>query len=152
MEVLLLKDVPKLGQAGDAVRVADGYARNYLFARQLARPLDEGARRQAEAIKEARRRRLEKEQQEAVATAERLNGQSVTVRARAGEQGKLYGSVTAADIAEQVAAELGTEIDRRKVVLSEPIRFLGEHSVEIRLSQQAVAHVNVVVEQADQEE
>jgi len=151
MEILLLKDVPKLGQAGDAVRVADGFARNYLIPRQLARPLGEGARRQAEAIREARRRRIEREAEEAMAVAQRLNGQAVTLRARAGERDKLYGSVTAADVAEKVAEELGIEIDRRKVILSEPIRYLGQHDVEVRLSSQAVAHITVNVEQADRE-
>ncbi|NPV06638.1 MAG: 50S ribosomal protein L9 [Anaerolineae bacterium] len=151
MEVLLLKDVPKLGRAGDEVRVADGYARNYLLPRKLAIPLDEGARRQAEEIREARQRQLEREQREAQAQAGRLEGLVVTVTARAGDQGKLYGSVTAADIAEKLMEQHRVEVDRRRVSLPDPIRELGEREVEIRLAQSVVAHVRVVVEREDQE-
>ncbi|MGQ9553969.1 MAG: 50S ribosomal protein L9 [Anaerolineae bacterium] len=149
MEVLLLKDVPKLGQAGDSVRVADGYARNYLFPRRLAMPLNEGARRQAQTLREARQRRAERQSQEAMALAQRINGLTLTVQARAGEHGKLYGSVTAADIAEQLAQLYGAEVDRRKIMLSEPIRDIGRHQVEVRLSPQAVAHIVVVVEKVE---
>lgn len=151
MDVLLLKDVPKLGHAGDEVRVADGYARNYLLPRKLAVPLDESARRQAQSIREARQRQLEREQREAQAQAERLEGVAVSVTARAGDQDKLYGSVTAADIAEKLNEQHGIEVDRRRIVLPEPIRELGEREVEIRVAQSAVAHIKVVVEREDQE-
>lgn len=151
MEVLLLKDVPKLGNAGDEVRVADGYARNYLFPRKLAIPLDEGARRQAEAIREARQRQLEREKREAQELARRLEGVTVTISARAGEKDKLYGSVTAADIAEKLQEQHNIEVDRRRINLPEPIRELGEREVEIRLAQSTVAHVKVVVERENQE-
>jgi len=149
MEVLLLKDVPKLGQAGDSVRVADGYARNFLFPRQLAMPLSEGARRHVQALREARQQRAEQHNQESVALALRINGLTLTVQARAGEHGKLYGSVTAADIAEQLARLHGAEVDRRKIMLGEPIRDIGQHQVEVRFSPQAVAHIAVVVEGAE---
>ncbi len=151
MEVLLLKDVPKLGQAGDGVRVSDGYARNFLIPRQLAVPMDEGARKQAEGIRAARKRQVEKEQRDAQALAARLDGLTVTFTARAGEQGKLYGSVTASDIAEEINRQHEIEVDRRRLVIEEPIRELGTHPVEIRISQSAVAHVSVVVEAAQED-
>ena len=145
MEVLLLKDVPKLGHAGDEVRVADGYARNYLFPRKLAAPLTEGAHNQAQQIREARRRHVEREQIETQAAARQLDGLTVTITSKAGEQGKLYGSVTAGDIAEAVQAQHGVVVDKRRIVLEEPIRELGDKSVEVRFSQAAVAHITVAV-------
>ena len=148
MEVLLVKDMPKLGEAGDAVRVSDGYARNYLFPRRLAIPMDEGARRQAQLLREARERRQERVTAEATALAKQLSGTVLSFRARAGEQGKLYGSITASDIAEELSRQKGTEIDRRRIELKEPIRELGQHEVELRLGPRATARVTVVVEEA----
>lgn len=145
MEVLLLKDVPKLGQAGDEVRVADGFARNYLLPRRLAVPLTEGAHYQAQQIREARRRQVEREQIETQAAAKQLDGLSVSITAKAGEQGKLYGSVTAGDIAEAVQAQHGVEVDKRRIVLDDPLRELGERQIEVRFSQVAIAHITVVV-------
>jgi len=146
MEVLLLKDVPKLGNTGDIVRVADGYARNYLIPRQLAAPATEGARRQAELLRAQEERKRERAARQAAALAQRLDGMMITVRQRAGEQGRLYGSVTASDIAAALEAQHGVEVDRRRIVLDEPIRELGQYAVEVRLTAEAVAHVAVVVE------
>jgi len=138
MDLLLLKDVPKLGRAGDEVRVADGYARNYLLPRRLAVPLTEGAHHQAQQIREARRRQVEREEMETQAAARQLDGLTVSIAAKAGEQGKLYGSVTAADIAEAVLAQHGVEVDKRRIVVEEPIRELGDKRVEVRFSQVAI--------------
>ena len=149
MDVLLLKDVPKLGRAGDTLRVADGYARNFLFPRQLARLMDEAAKKQVLSLRDARQRKSDRLSQESTALARRLDGITLTVKARAGEQGKLYGSVTTSDIAEQLAQLHSAEVDRRKIELTEPIREVGRHEVEVRLSPQAVARINVVVEEAD---
>lgn len=149
MEVLLLKDVPKLGLAGDTVKVADGFARNYLLPRRLATPMDEGAQRQAETLRQARAKRDQRRAEEAAALVQRLDGMSVTIKARAGEHGKLYGSVTAADIAEELARAHGVEVDKRKLALAEPIREIGEHRVEVKLAPQAAAHVLVVVEDTE---
>lgn len=145
MDLLLLKDVPKLGRAGDEVRVADGFARNYLLPRKLAVPLTEGAHNQAQQIREARRRQVEREQIETQAAARQLDGLTVKITAKAGEQGKLYGSVTAADIAEAVQAQHGVEVDKRRILLEDPIRELGDKKIEVRFSQVAIAHVTVAV-------
>jgi large subunit ribosomal protein L9 len=148
MEVLLLKDVPKLGRAGDEVRVSDGFARNYLLPRKLAAPVTEGTHKQAVQIRESRRREVERELLQSKEAAARLDGLTVSVSAKAGEQGKLYGSITAADIAEAVQAQHGVEIDRRRVMLAEPIRELGEKQVEVRFSQVAIATITVSVVKA----
>lgn len=145
MELLLLKDVPKLGRAGDEVRVADGFARNYLLPRKLAVPLTEGAHVQAQQIREARRRQVEREQIETQAAARKLDGLVVVISAKAGEQGKLYGSVTAGDIAEAVQAQHGVEVDKRRISLEDPIRELGEKKVDVRFSQVAIAQITVTV-------
>jgi large subunit ribosomal protein L9 len=146
MEVLLLKDVPKLGRAGDTIRVTDGYARNYLFPRQLARPLDEGVKKQVLAIRDSAQRKADRVSQETGALARRLDGVTLTIQARVGEHGKLYGSVTSADIAELLAEKHSAEVDRRKIELEEPIREVGTHDVELRLTPQAVARIHVLVE------
>ena len=146
MEVLLLKDVPKLGHAGDTVRVADGYGRNYLIARNLATLPSEGARKQAQVLRDARSRREQRQSQEAGALAQRLNGLTVEFQARSGEQGKLYGSVTAGDIADKLQQVHGVEVDRRKIELEDSLREIGQYDVPIRFSPQAIAHVTVVVE------
>ncbi|MHB0875306.1 MAG: 50S ribosomal protein L9 [Anaerolineae bacterium] len=146
MEVLLIKDVAKLGHAGDTVRVADGYARNYLLPLGLATTMNEGAKKQARDLQEARTRREQRVSQEASAVAARANGITLTFKAHAGEQGKLYGSVTTADIAEQLQAQHGVEVDRRRIELTEPLREVGQYTVEIKFAPKAVARVTVMVE------
>jgi large subunit ribosomal protein L9 len=146
MEVLLVKDVAKLGHAGDTVRVADGYARNYLIPRGLATFMTEGAKKQARDLTEARARREERVSQESSAVAARADGAVLTFKARSGEHGKLYGSVTASDIAERLQAERGIEVDRRRIELGEPLREIGRYPVEIKFAPKAVARITVVVE------
>jgi large subunit ribosomal protein L9 len=145
MEVLLLKDVPKLGIVGDTVRVSDGYARNFLIPRGLASVLTEGAKRQAAELKQARQKELQREADDAKAAAERLRGLRVEITAKAGEQGKLYGSVTSSDIAEALQTQHGVELDRRRILLEEPIRELGDHPVGINLPHGATSEITVAV-------
>mgnify|MGYP000044180373 FL=1 len=146
MEVLLLKDVKRLGKAGEVRSVADGYARNYLIPRGLARPASTGAVREAQAQLEAQAKRAEKEQAEAQRLAGQLRGVTLTFRARAGESGRLYGSVTPADIAEEIKRQTGKTVDRRKIVLEEPIRELGIYRVPIRFGADVSAEITVRVE------
>lgn len=146
MEVLLLKDVAKLGRAGETVRVADGYGRNYLIPRGLAIVPSEGAKKQAHDLQEARTRREERLSQEASAVASRADGLTLTFKARAGEHGKLYGSVTAGDIAEQLQAVHGIEIDKRRIELPEPLREVGRFKVDLKFAPKAMARVTVVIE------
>ncbi len=133
MKVILQKPVEKLGDPGDVVEVAAGYARNFLVPRGLAVRAEKGALKHAENLKRAHVSRQSKEKIEFEATAATLIASKVSITARAGEEGKLFGSVTAADIAEAIAAQTGVEVDRKDVHLGEPIRSLGTHDVRIHL-------------------
>ncbi|GAB4506006.1 MAG: 50S ribosomal protein L9 [Anaerolineales bacterium] len=146
MQVLLLKDVPNLGKAGTVKNVADGYARNFLFPKKLAVPATPEAMKQAEAIRKAALRRQQRIEEEAEALAKELEAVSLTFKAKAGESGKLYGSVTAAHIAEALSAKVGMEFDKRKIDLEEPLKELGEHQVRIKLAPTVSASVRVVIE------
>lgn len=133
MKVILQKPVEKLGDPGDVVEVAAGYARNYLVPRGLAVRAEKGALKHAENLKRAHASRQSKEQVEFEALAATLIASKVSIAARAGEEGRLFGSVTAADIAEAIAAQTGIHVDRKDVHLDEPIRSLGTHDVRIHL-------------------
>lgn len=151
MEVLLLKDVDGLGEAGEVKRVADGYGRNFLIPRGLAVMATPGAIKQAKQVHELELRRENKELQEAQSLAQALDGLSVTFKARAGESDRLYGSITKANIAEALEAMAGQEVDRRKIDLEESIKELGTHAVTVRLAPGAEAKVSVVVEREEEE-
>ena len=150
MEVLLIKDVDGLGEAGEVQRVADGYARNYLLPRRLAVAATPGAIKQAEQRQKARARQQERIVSEAQALAQALDGVSVSIQARAGETDRLYGSITSANIAEALSKEVGQEVDRRKLLLHEPIKELGTHAVTIRLAPEGEAKVTVIVEREEE--
>jgi large subunit ribosomal protein L9 len=149
MKVLLTRDVDRLGRAGTVKTVTNGYARNYLFPKGLAVPATESAMKQAEQIQKAAALRSERLIRDATALVERLAGVSLTFKARAGEEDKLYGSVTAGDIAEALSAKVGIEIDKRKIMLEEPIRDLGPHRVAIKLAGDLAPQVTVTVERED---
>lgn len=146
MQVLLLKDVPNLGKAGTVKNVADGYARNYLFPQKLAVPATPEAMKQAEAIRKAALRRQQRIEEEAEALAKELEAVTLTFRAKAGESGKLYGSVTAGHIAEALSAKMSMEFDKRKIDLEEPLKELGAHQVRIKLAPNVSGFVRVVIE------
>jgi large subunit ribosomal protein L9 len=141
MKIILQREVEKLGVPGDVVVVADGYARNYLVPRGIAILASKGAVRHAESLRRAHEERVSKARKEAEALAERISGAELRVRAKAGEGGKLFGSVTAADLADELARQTGETIDRRMVHLEEPIRSVGVHEIRIHLHPE----VNVVV-------
>lgn len=145
MEVLLRADVDDLGKKGDVVEVADGYARNYLVPRGFAIRATRGAVRQAETMRRARETREAREQETAEALAARLGTLTLRVPARVGEGGRLFGSVTAADIAEAVSKQGEMEIDRRKLVLEQPIRELGSYSVAVHLHPEVEATFTIEV-------
>lgn len=133
MKVILQKPVEKLGDPGDIVEVAAGYARNYLVPHGLAVRAEKGALKHAETLKRAHVSRQSKEKVEFEALAAKLIASKVLIAARAGEEGKLFGSVTAADIAEAIAAQTDIRVDRKDVHLEEPIRSLGTHEVRVHL-------------------
>ena len=147
-QAILLKDVEDLGEAGDAVDVSAGYLRNFLVPRKLAQPATKGA------LEEAQRRRAaaEKAAQEAEArageTAALLSKTVLTIQHRAGEDGKLFGSVTNAEIAEAITEARGLRIDRKKIKLDDPIREVGTYMVEIELSGGQTAKVKTIVAEA----
>jgi large subunit ribosomal protein L9 len=146
MQVMLLKDVPGLGHAGDVKQVAAGYAQNYLFPRNLAISATEGALKQAKSLQDAAERHRQRKVNEAKEVAARLDGQEIVFTARAGEGDKLYGSITGNDIAEKLQSSTGIAIDRRFIELEHPIKSLGEHKVVVKLGSGAVANVRVRVE------
>lgn len=149
MEVLLLQDVGRLGHAGDIKKVADGYARNYLFPRNLAVAATPGAIKKAQQEREAAARRQAQVLTEAQALAQVLDGMSVTFQARAGEGDRLYGSITNGHIAEALSEQIGQEVDRRKIILDEPLKELGTHAITIRLAPEAEAKVTVIIEREE---
>jgi large subunit ribosomal protein L9 len=145
VKVILTHDVPNLGEAGDVQDVAAGYARNYLFREGLAVKATKGAMKEFERRIAADARREEKMAARAEALAKRLEGITLTFEAKAGETGHLYGSITPSAVAEALEREIGEEINRRKQILSDPLREVGEHAVLVRLSADVVAEVKVVV-------
>ena len=149
MKVILQKSVDKLGDPGDVAEVADGYARNYLIPRGLAIKAEKGALKQVETLSRGHYAKLSKQKGEYEAVASKLIAAgSLRVEARAGDEGKLFGSVTAADIAEAIAATSGVQVDRKDIHLEEPIRSVGTHEVRIKLFHEVepVLTVEVVAE------
>ena len=144
MEVILREHVENLGQRGDVVKVAAGYARNYLLPRKLALTVTEGNRKQIDRERKVADMREAEERQGAEAIAARLVDVEISIARRVGETEALYGSVTSADIAESLAVK-GFEVERRKIHLAEPIKQLGEFQVPIRLHRDVSATVKVVV-------
>jgi large subunit ribosomal protein L9 len=144
MEVILRDHVENLGRRGDVVKVADGYARNYLLPRKLALPATPGNLKVVERQRKIADAAEAAEKAGAEALAVRLTQAHCVLARRVGEHETLYGSVTAADIADELAAK-GFEIDKRKIQLAEPIKHVGEFSVPVKLHRDVVAHVPVKV-------
>jgi large subunit ribosomal protein L9 len=145
MRIVLRDDVDNLGRKGDMVDVADGYARNFLVPRGLAIKATTGAQKQADAMRRNRDAQERRNREASEALAQKLATGTVEIKARAGEGGKLFGSVTTADIAEAVAAQLGVEIDRRRLDLDEPLKELGAVEVRLRLEADVDATIQVAV-------
>ena len=149
MKVLFLETVEGSGTRGEVKTVTNGYARNYLLPRGYAAPATPAILKQAERLaaeEEVRQRSLDEQAQQLVG---KLQGQTLVCAVRVGEQGRLYGSVTNADVAEKAGEILGEELDRRRVLLPEVIRHVGVYSVPLRLSRNVTAAVQVVVVDAD---
>ncbi|MGA3009343.1 MAG: 50S ribosomal protein L9 [Terracidiphilus sp.] len=144
MEVILKDDVIHLGNRGDIVKVADGYARNFLLPRKLAMQATSANKAVVEQMKNAAERRSASEKALAEALAVKLEPVALDFTRKSGEAGRLFGSVTSADVAAALEAK-GFEIDRRKIQLDEPLKSVGEFSVPIRLYREVTAHVKVTV-------
>jgi large subunit ribosomal protein L9 len=144
MKVLLLKDVYKLGRAGDVKRVAAGYGRNFLIPQGLAALATPGMLKQAERIREKATKERVRLNEELSSVAERIDGLELTFAVKAGETGKLYGSITTAMIAEAIGEKIEASIDRRQID-TQPIKTLGVHSVDVRLTVDLIPSVTTVV-------
>ena len=145
MEVILKEDIIKLGQRGDVVKVAEGYGRNYLIPRKLAEPATPGKIvefRRREEERKAREARMAVQAEEFTAT---LNKTVITLAAKAGEGDRLFGSITAADIADAIKDARGITIDKRKVLLEEPIKEIGTFMVDVEVAEGFVATVKTIV-------
>lgn len=150
MRVLLLKDVKGLGKAGEVKEVAGGYAANYLFPNKLAQQVTEGSVKVAQQIKAAEVRKAEKKANEAKTLAAKLEGQTVVFKARSGEGDRLYGSITAQDVADALNKSTGLSVDKRLFDLEHPIKALGDHAVTLRLGGGLTATITVVVERSEE--
>jgi len=148
MQVVLQETVHNLGGAGSIVKVKDGYARNFLIPRGLAIPATAGSQRHIEHIQRLAEKKRATEIKDAQDLKTKLEKLSLTVIAKAGEKGKLYGSVTSTDIAAAIA-EQGLEVDRRKIVLDHPLRSLGEHTVRLKIDPEVSAEFKVTVEPSE---
>jgi large subunit ribosomal protein L9 len=144
MEVILREHVDNLGRRGDIVKVAEGYARNYLLPRKLALAVTEGNKRQIEREKKVAEARDAEEKAQAEAFAQRLAQAEIEIPRRVGDQDTLYGSVTSADVAHALQAK-GFDVDKRKVQLPEPLKALGEFSVPVKIHRDVTAQITVKV-------
>ena len=144
-QAILLKDVESLGQAGEAVEVSPGYLRNYLVPRKLAQPATKGALEEAVRRREAAERAAREAAERAGETAALLSKTVLTIHHRAGEDGKLFGSVTAKEIAEAIAEARGLRVERKRIRLDDPIRDVGTYMVEVELPGGATARIKTIV-------
>lgn len=145
MKAILFRDVPKLGLAGDEVQVAKGYFRNYLLPRKLAVEATPQNRRLFEQRKERLHRVAARELEDAKRIAEKLDALTLTTRLKAGEDDRLFGSVTTADIASKLK-EAGFEVDRKRILLDEAIRTLGLYTIHIKVHPEVIAKIKLLVE------
>jgi large subunit ribosomal protein L9 len=144
MEVILREHVDTLGRRGDVVKVAAGYARNYLLPRKLALPVTEASKRQIEREREKAEARDAEERAAAEALGQRVSAIDISIARRVGENNTMYGSVTSADIAEALKAK-GFAVEKRKITLPEAIKSLGEHAVAVKVHRDVTADVKVKV-------
>ena len=145
MKVILKKDVRGTGKEGQIVNVSDGFARNFLFPQQLAVEATKANLNEAAQAKAREARRKEQEIQDYTDIAAKLNGIEVTLKARSGKDGKLFGSITNKEIAEEIKTQFGYDVDRRKILLDEPIKALGVYKVKVQMLANIAAELNLNV-------
>ena len=145
MKVILLSDVKGQGKKNDVIEVSDGYAKNFLIPRKLAKAADAQSLNDVKVKEAARLYRIETEKKEARALAEKLQSILVKIPASSGADGRLYGSITTKDISEQLAKDHGITIDKRKLVLTDPIKAYGKYTVEAKLYTEITGTVSVLV-------
>jgi large subunit ribosomal protein L9 len=145
MKVILLADVKGQGKKNDVIEVSDGYGKNFLIPRKLAKVADAQSLNDVKTKEDARLHRIETERNEAKALAEKLKGLQVKIPATSGADGRLYGAITTKDVSEALAAQFGITIDKKKLVMSELIKTYGKFEVEAKLYTEVVGKVNVLV-------
>lgn len=148
MKVILKQDVKGLGKKGQMVTVAEGYGRNYLLPRGLAMEASEGAMKAVRNEQLTQKAKEDRAVREAREVRDKIHGQTITLKAKVGEGGRLFGSVTSKDVAEALTHHLRTEVDRKRVELKDPIKALGTYSVTVRLGHDQTAQVSVQVVEA----
>jgi len=144
MKVIILQDVKAQGKKGDLITVSDGYARNFLFPRKLAVEADKGALADLKNKEEARLYKIEQEKKQARELAEKLDTVQVRIKASAGSDGRFYGAVTSKEVAEQLAAQHGITVDRRKISM-DPIKAFGSYTLEVRLYTDVVGNIHLLI-------
>ena len=145
MKVILLCDVKGQGKKDQIINVSDGYARNFLFPQKKAIPADAKATSELKSKEESKQFKINEEHKAAVALAEKINNVQISIKMDHGQDGRLYGSVTAKDIAEELKKKLSVDIDKRKIIIKENIKAYGNYAVEIKLLADVVAKFNVLV-------
>ena len=148
MKVILLKDVKGTGVKGDVVNISDGYARNFLFPKGLAVEATKSNLNELKNKERAQQKRIEQEKQEARELAKKISDITLVIKAKSGENGKLFGSVTNKEIAQELKKQHNITIDRKKIVLDEPIKQLGQMELEVKLYPEISGKLTVKVEEA----
>ena len=146
MKVILLQDVKGQGKKGDLINASDGYARNFLLPRKLAKEADAGSIKQIEIQKESEAFHIAEEKRKAEETRAFLSGKSIRFKTTGGADGRLYGAVTAKDVSDKIGSELGLDIDKRLITISDTIKTTGEYTVRIKLFQGISAELKLIVE------
>lgn len=149
MKVILLQDVKGAGKKGELANVSDGYARNFLFPRKLAREADAQAMTELKNAEQAKQHQIEVATQEALANKKRLEGQTLTMTAKAGQGGRLFGSVTSKEIANELKQKYSLAIDKRKIVLDSDIKAFGTYNCEVKLYTGISASIKVMVKEQE---
>lgn len=145
MQVVLLQDVNKLGKKGDIVNVSDGYARNFLYPKNLAAPATESKLKEIKTQKQNQAVKKQKEEEEAKALATKISGLTVVLKAKIGEAGRLFGAISNKDIADGLKEQHNYKIDKKKITLKEPIKSLGTYTITVKIHPVAHADINVEV-------
>lgn len=145
MKVLLLEDVKGQGKKGELVKVSDGYAKNYLIPRKLAKEATDAVMRELKAKEESRQHKIEVERAEAKALADKVASLAVVIRQQSGAGGKFYGSVTAKEISEELKKQFDIELDKRKIIVAEPIKTFGKYELDVKYYQDITGKLNLIV-------
>jgi len=145
MKVILLTDVKKLGEKDKVIEVSDGFARNFLFAKKLAVPATPGHLKSLEEKKHQQGKKIERHNQSLESICEEISKKHFTIKAKSGEGGKLFGSVTAHDLAEMIKKDTGIDYDKRWIQMEEPLKHLGEHKVRVRYAAVISGEINVEI-------